>query len=185
MGDVDPNQLIRNEIRGRVETYYLVTKRDLTEIRANSVMGDVALLATSIVLGIYASQTKRSSLLLAAGVFTFLIALFFYYMKFNRIRELLKSGEIKRVDSQPGSLDISLSEFRVIRATYGAEGHEFKDVSAELSASIKEGKLSILASNDIAGDPVPNVVKKLRIEYTHGGVTFTKEFVEGEQVNLP
>lgn len=73
---------------------------------------------------------------------------------------------------------------RILEAIYGTTERK-KDITQEIKALVKDNKLSIRASNDIAGDPYPGVVKKLRIRYEFQGEELEKEYTEGELVNLP
>ncbi len=59
------------------------------------------------------------------------------------------------------------------------------DVSSQLRAAIKNGALSIVASNDIAGDPIYNTPKKLRVDYTLGGVAHSQTVAENVTLKIP
>ena len=50
---------------------------------------------------------------------------------------------------------------------------------------MKDGLLEATVSNDLAGDPAPNVVKELRIEYAVDGVIKSAVFSEGQELKLP
>jgi hypothetical protein len=45
--------------------------------------------------------------------------------------------------------------------------------------------LEIIASNDIKGDPDVGTTKRLTVEYRFDGNTVTKEFIEGEKIEIP
>lgn len=76
----------------------------------------------------------------------------------------------------------------IIRSTYGSQ-HTSIDVTQKLQDQITiEGrnKLAITVSNEFfREDPHPGVPKMLKIKYELNGIEFSKEFAEGEQVNLP
>ena len=55
-------------------------------------------------------------------------------------------------------------------------------MTEELRKMIVGNKLEVIASNEIKGDPDEGTVKKLTIEYRFGGITVTKEFTEGEEI---
>ena len=59
------------------------------------------------------------------------------------------------------------------------------DVTDKLRAAMRNGALSILASNDIAGDPAYNSVKTLEVNYTLNGVAKTQTVAENQTLNLP
>ncbi len=59
------------------------------------------------------------------------------------------------------------------------------DVTDALRSEISEGKLDILVSNNLGGDPFPGEVKRLVIVYSHAGKTHTKTISEGDMLTLP
>ena len=59
------------------------------------------------------------------------------------------------------------------------------DVTPQLKAAVKNNALSIVAGNNIAGDPIPNMAKNLRIEYSIGGVKRTRTLAENETLQIP
>jgi len=68
------------------------------------------------------------------------------------------------------------------RAEYGV-GDRWVDVTEQVVAAARSG-VPIEASNDLAGDPAPGVVKKLRVVYTKDGQEHSAEVPEGEQIAL-
>ena len=58
------------------------------------------------------------------------------------------------------------------------------DVTAKVSAAVKDESLSIPATNEMFGDLAPGVPKKLTVEYEAGGQKFTKEAGEGGRVEI-
>jgi len=58
------------------------------------------------------------------------------------------------------------------------------DVTARVKAAVKNGALSIVANNDIAGDPAYNQVKRLQVDYTLNGVSSTRSVAEGETLRI-
>ena len=74
----------------------------------------------------------------------------------------------------------------IIRAVYGLiiEKKEVctMDITAKLAGLVKDGRLSALVENQLAGrDPVPMTQKELRVEYRLDGVT--KHAVANEKAN--
>ena len=56
------------------------------------------------------------------------------------------------------------------------------DVTAKVSAAVKDQSLSIPASNELFGDTAQGVPKKLTVEYEAGGEKFTREAEEGGRI---
>lgn len=74
------------------------------------------------------------------------------------------------------------------QAVYGVLTTELPDmveVTQQLRALVRDNTLSIAATNEIAGDPAPNVVKQLRVEYLLDGKPMTKTVEEGQVLTLP
>ena len=61
----------------------------------------------------------------------------------------------------------------------------FLDVTAPVRAALKNGALSIVAGNHIAGDPIYGSVKSLQVFYTLDGVAGTRSAEEGQTLQLP
>lgn len=58
------------------------------------------------------------------------------------------------------------------------------DVTEKLAAELKENRLRIVASNETFGDPAPNMVKKLRVDYLDGDQTHTMTVDEGATLEI-
>jgi len=69
------------------------------------------------------------------------------------------------------------------KAQYGAGG-QWADVTDRLAAAVSNNVLSIEASNDLAGDPAPNVVKELRLTYSLGGEEHSAVVPEGQTLHV-
>jgi hypothetical protein len=60
------------------------------------------------------------------------------------------------------------------------------DVTAAVTALAQGGQLDFVVSNSVlGGDPAPNMVKTLKIEYTLGGSAYAQQWDEGDHVVLP
>lgn len=71
------------------------------------------------------------------------------------------------------------------KAVYeAADGQGGADVTAKVSALVAAGELTIPATNELFGDPVPNVVKRLRVDYLLNGRSLQKTAAENEVVEL-
>ncbi|MCS7306867.1 MAG: HEAT repeat domain-containing protein [Thermoguttaceae bacterium] len=69
------------------------------------------------------------------------------------------------------------------KARYG-KGDQWVDVTEKLSAAISNNTLKITASNELAGDPAPGIVKQLEITYQLGDQTRTVVVPEGQAIEL-
>ncbi|RPH35377.1 MAG: hypothetical protein EHM91_17310, partial [Planctomycetota bacterium] len=58
------------------------------------------------------------------------------------------------------------------------------DVTEKVAAELKENRLRIAVSNDLFGDPAPNMVKKLRVEYLEGDQPHTMTVDEGATLEI-
>lgn len=88
---------------------------------------------------------------------------------------------LRRLSTQPDSA----ADLAICTATYGAQD-EGKDVTRILASRVKDGKLELLVSNEnLGGDPVPGVVKKLQVEYLFAGKQHSATADEGETLSLP
>ncbi len=71
--------------------------------------------------------------------------------------------------------------------TAGAVAADAKDpsnVTAAVAAEVKNGHLTITASNEKFGDTAPGVPKKLKVEYRIGADTFSRETPENGQIDI-
>lgn len=71
-------------------------------------------------------------------------------------------------------------------AFYGSGDH-CVDVTSQVRAAVRDGKLHLYAGNQIAGDPTPNTPKELTVTYTteKGGFILGKVVAEGQTLDLP
>ncbi len=58
-------------------------------------------------------------------------------------------------------------------------------VTAALAAKVQNNTLSVVAGNDLAGDPAYNTVKKLRVDYTLNDAAHTQTVGEKETLTIP
>lgn len=77
------------------------------------------------------------------------------------------------------------NEIAIQEAVYGAlpDGPS-ANVTETVAKMLEGGTIAIAASNATFGDTAPGLVKKLRINYTNKGVSYTKTVAEGETLNL-
>ena len=90
-------------------------------------------------------------------------------------------------DAAPGG------KLEISRAFYGKLPPELPDsfitrmvdVTDKLTGLVKDGRLSVMAGNNLGGDPAPMTPKQLRIEYELNGVAKTAVFNENNLADLP
>jgi hypothetical protein len=80
--------------------------------------------------------------------------------------------------------DISTRLF-IHKALYGdLTNNKADDVTDQLRALVSKNTLSVKADNETFGDPAPNVVKKLRVDYTFDGVKKSKSVAENGTLTI-
>ncbi len=73
----------------------------------------------------------------------------------------------------------------IVKAVYGDLPDGGKtDVTDKVKAMVKDGALSVDATNDNFGDPADGIVKKLKVDYTIDGVAASKTVNEGETLTI-
>ncbi len=75
----------------------------------------------------------------------------------------------------------------VVKAIYGvlSDPQKCVDVTEHLRRMVQDGALCVFASNEIAGDPAPYVVKELRVDYLLEGKPLTVTVGEGQWLEIP
>ena len=74
----------------------------------------------------------------------------------------------------------------IVKALYGAlSGGPTIDVTDKVAAMVKDNTLRVDASNDLFGDPADGAFKRLRVDYTLGGVPGSKTVGEDATLTLP
>lgn len=89
------------------------------------------------------------------------------------------------VAATPGTLQIVRALYGILPDTDAPPSTQTVDVTAQLNAMIQNGTLSVVANNNIAGDPAHLIVKKLRVEYTLDGKPYTRTVPENATLVLP
>jgi hypothetical protein len=79
-------------------------------------------------------------------------------------------------------------EVEIVKAEYGA-GTKFKDVTEALRRHVRDFPLIVLSSSSynssLGGDPVPGVVKQLKVQYRINGKAGEATFAENDTIMLP
>ena len=79
----------------------------------------------------------------------------------------------------------AVAKLVIKKAVYGdlPDGNK-TDVTEKVAAMVKDGALSVEATNDNFGDPAEGVVKKLRVDYTFDGKEKSKTVDENETLTI-
>ncbi|MGQ9730351.1 MAG: glycosyl hydrolase [Candidatus Zipacnadales bacterium] len=96
---------------------------------------------------------------------------------------LTRNGEpaLHRAPPSPHTLEIREAVYGVLQT----ELPNMVEVTQQLRALVKDGVLEVRASNDLAGDPAPNIVKQMRVEYILHGQPGTVTVLENQLLRLP
>ncbi|MCX5655591.1 MAG: DUF3395 domain-containing protein [Planctomycetota bacterium] len=79
----------------------------------------------------------------------------------------------------------SPSKLVIVKAEYGdLPSGDKVDVTKKVAEMVKDGALSVEATNDNFTDPAEGTVKKLRVDYTFDGVAKSKTVDEGETLTI-
>ncbi|MCD6350862.1 MAG: discoidin domain-containing protein [Armatimonadetes bacterium] len=81
----------------------------------------------------------------------------------------------------------------ILRAVYGdlpagplpGPKKQVVDVTKQVRALVRDNTVSVVASNALAGDPAPNIVKQMRVDYLLDGHPYTKIVRENQLLVLP
>jgi hypothetical protein len=92
---------------------------------------------------------------------------------------------IATIGSTVRAEDAPAAKLVIVKAVYGdLPGGASTDVTKKVADMVKDNALSVEASNDNFGDPAEGIGKKLRIDYTKGGVAAHKTVNEGETLTI-
>jgi hypothetical protein len=87
--------------------------------------------------------------------------------------------------AEPPSLASFIPQDLIIHsASYGRDNQNV-DVTDILRAQIHGNSLEVIVSNELAGDPFPNIGKYLTVEFSFRGQTTKRILAEGEVLRLP
>jgi hypothetical protein len=93
-------------------------------------------------------------------------------------------GRVLRVSTTLQSTYANAPPIEIKLARYEAPDGRGADVTEIVRQMVREGTYEIPASNGVFGDPVVNVVKQLRIEYTLDGKAMSQTVRENETIAL-
>ncbi len=98
------------------------------------------------------------------------------------VAKILYNGQ----DALLPSLEVK-GKLEIVRAVYGIleDPNRQVDVTAQLRKMVKNNMLIVPASNALAGDPAPFVVKKMRVDYKWNDESHTLIVNENELVEIP
>lgn len=111
----------------------------------------------------------------------------FFAIALSTARELGGPAVAKALVDQLGPIEKGVEKkpalLTIKKAEYGAEDR-WADVTQAVAAAVRNNALHITASNALAGDPAPGVVKQLRIVYAIGDREQTITVKENDTVTL-
>ena len=94
---------------------------------------------------------------------------------------------VKSFTAPPARAPFHTPVLEILSASYGslqcAPG--LADVTEPLRRLIRDGRLETIDYRDFAGDPSPNMAKKMRVDYTVGGQPHTVTVTEHQILQLP
>ena len=68
--------------------------------------------------------------------------------------------------------------------SFASDAKDPSNVTASVAAEVKNGHLTVTASNEKFGDTAPGVPKKLRVEYRIGSESLAREVPEGGLIDI-
>ncbi len=170
--------VVNTTIEKRDLKFYILTHYEVQALGQNTILGTILLTLASIFVGAGFSAQNPIPFWVVGGA-SFLVSLYFLYVANRKI-----INELTRPKEFSTSPAVTLSESGVSKAMYGSSG-TWIDITERVKAARNEGG-PILVSNGLAGrDPVPGVVKILRVTYKVNGEGFEKDFTEGTVLELP
>lgn len=188
----NPENLIKTEIRGRKVIYYLTTEEDLSNVKNNSLLGNIGFGLTSLAISgiISILLLKDETLNILLYVLIVITVIFgcltaYFFNKSNKtIRKIKESGEVKSFTKPQEEIKPKDYGLEITKAIYWSANKRL-DVTEELRQMIRNNTLRTSATNDIKGDPEPRKAKVLSIDYKINGIAVAKDFKEGDSVALP
>jgi hypothetical protein len=88
-------------------------------------------------------------------------------------------------DAKPDAPKAAAPKLVIVKAEYGDLPDGAKsDVTKKVAEMVKDGELSVDATNDNFGDPAEGVVKKLRVDYTFNGEKKSKTVDENQMLKI-
>ena len=94
------------------------------------------------------------------------------------------SADFKKAKTLATSEPSEQATLEIKKATYG-KGEQVADITEKARQSVVSGSLSLKAGNDLTnGDPAPNTLKELRVEFSLNGKDEVKVVPEGESISL-
>jgi hypothetical protein len=119
---------------------------------------------------------------------TVLIVQSIYYWSlhpFVRFSKKLRREKPAELGAEPRPAAPANGNLVIRAAAYGVRGSGTVDVTSQLQSLVRDGKLQVVADNNIAGDPAPWKVKQLVVGYEVGGVPGVVSVGENELCSIP
>ncbi len=191
---------IKERLRQERETFDQHKAHENRWFQLRLVMGyaSVVLLAAIMVISsviLFNHQAYSSTVVTAAGAALFVDALglviSIWKIVFNPdfMTKLAPITQLDKTEAKffetPSRSPAAEDEPVILSAKYGAKD-SWVDVTPLLRAKVKDGKLEVVATNEILGDdPLPGEAKKLDVTYLHQGRTYSKSISEQQTLSIP
>ena len=106
-----------------------------------------------------------------------------YFRDFPDLKAVVTfESHINIIDKLP---PIAVRNLQILHAKYGANG-KFNDVTKLLNSKIEKDRLTGIVSNEfLGGDPIPQIVKQLTVEYSCLGQVRSLVVTEGQKLDIP
>jgi len=176
------NNLVKSTIKGLEVTCYVVTEDQLENQQRENIFGDIFLLIATLLLGVAVSNVYAdiTFILMSLGLIFIALTIWFKYLKYNLIKRLKKSPEVKYLNvNEENTVEI-------IKATYGSET-QYMDATEIVRNKLKDNKLDEIVNNEMMGDKDPHekVRKTLEVIYKNNGKIIIKKSLEKERILIP
>ena len=93
---------------------------------------------------------------------------------------LLKDGEPLMGEAEPVTIEILSARYGILD-----DPQRTMEVTEHITGLVKSGQRSVRVWSTLGGDPAPNVVKTLRVEFTADGERMVREARDGADLLLP
>lgn len=81
--------------------------------------------------------------------------------------------------------DLKLAIRKAVYGVFTPPATDWVDVTKQVTAMVRNGRLTVQATNGLAGDPAANIVKQMRVTYVLDGQPGEKTVDEGETITIP
>lgn len=176
---MDKDKYLTGKVQHREITFYLLMESEMSNLKSNTIVGDLLFAAAMIFFGAAFSNKGSTSTWIYLGALTLTLSFYFYWERKRLIRRVTQPRDIPKVKGYTEKTPLN-----ILKAEYGA-GSQWIDVTDRLTRALHPGS-TLMVTNGLAGsDPLPHVVKWLRVIFEIDGKRFVNEYLEGTAIVLP